>query len=351
VTPPPPSPSFQLRFLQYIQRVLSDGTFVATYKFALLHALADLCVEKGGAEAGAALTLRTEDLARRFVDLYERQARPFPAGRKSRVLQQNTGRQARVVTVVAEAVARYGGERLVRVDDRRTLREVDSVIRRMPLWKLQTIAGERTEFLYPNVEDYDAREITLHPGIAYCFRECYGLVVSLVRDRWETAVRRWNPGVFEEGADLHDFLFGTPRARLAEVRPVLWDLQEGRCFYTGRPLAGDVHVDHFVPWSLFPTDLAHNFVLASRAANAAKSDHLAAEEHLERWLRRSVEHRDALAERFDARRLPHSLEGSLRIAEWGYASAAAMQAPVWVRGREMRPLAPGWRGLFEGVRG
>ena len=35
-----------LEFLRKIQRLLSEGEFVATYKFALLQALADLSVEQ-----------------------------------------------------------------------------------------------------------------------------------------------------------------------------------------------------------------------------------------------------------------------------------------------------------------
>ena len=42
-----PSAEKQIEFLINIQRLLKEGAFVATYKYALLTALADLCVEKG----------------------------------------------------------------------------------------------------------------------------------------------------------------------------------------------------------------------------------------------------------------------------------------------------------------
>jgi hypothetical protein len=38
----PPTETDQLQFLKNIQRLLNEGSFVASYKFALLHALADL---------------------------------------------------------------------------------------------------------------------------------------------------------------------------------------------------------------------------------------------------------------------------------------------------------------------
>jgi hypothetical protein len=43
-----PNPEEQVLFLRSIQRLLAEGLFVATYKFALVHALADLAVLKRG---------------------------------------------------------------------------------------------------------------------------------------------------------------------------------------------------------------------------------------------------------------------------------------------------------------
>ena len=43
----PPTAEEQLRFLTNLQRLLAEGQFVATYKYALLLALADIAVESG----------------------------------------------------------------------------------------------------------------------------------------------------------------------------------------------------------------------------------------------------------------------------------------------------------------
>jgi hypothetical protein len=49
-----------------------------------------------------------------------------------------------------------------------------------------------------------------------------------------------------EAADLNEFLFRSERAALAVVRPVLLDIQRGRCFYCHAPLtSAATHVDHF----------------------------------------------------------------------------------------------------------
>ena len=42
-----PSPEAQLQFLSKLQRLFAEGDFTATYKFALLMALADLAIELG----------------------------------------------------------------------------------------------------------------------------------------------------------------------------------------------------------------------------------------------------------------------------------------------------------------
>ena len=42
-----PSSDEQIKFLVNLQRLLDEGLFVASYKFALLLALADLSIERG----------------------------------------------------------------------------------------------------------------------------------------------------------------------------------------------------------------------------------------------------------------------------------------------------------------
>ncbi len=69
MTPTPPTPEEQVLFLRNIQRLLMEGLFVASYKFALLHAIADLSVVKGD-DSGAKLDLDVRDIAERFIELY-----------------------------------------------------------------------------------------------------------------------------------------------------------------------------------------------------------------------------------------------------------------------------------------
>jgi hypothetical protein len=81
----PPSPEEQIGFLVNLQRLLDEGLFVASYKFALLLALADLSIEKGD-DSGAPLPLDAAQIAEKFIVYYWRQAVPYPSPHNARVL-------------------------------------------------------------------------------------------------------------------------------------------------------------------------------------------------------------------------------------------------------------------------
>jgi hypothetical protein len=149
----PPTADEQIGFLVKLQRLLDEGSFVASYKFALLVALADLCIEHGN-ESGAPLDVSTDDIAERFVRYYWEQSRPYPAPAEARVLRQNTGNQAAIVNLVRAARAEHGDSLASLMRDRtawrRLVRQVAGVVRVMPLWKLQTIGQAQVDFLYEN---------------------------------------------------------------------------------------------------------------------------------------------------------------------------------------------------------
>ena len=91
----PPSPEAQIQFMVIVQRLLDEGPFTASYKFALLLALADLSVEYGD-DSGAALDLTREAIAEKFIQYYWRQVMPYAGAAQAAILQQNTDRQAAV---------------------------------------------------------------------------------------------------------------------------------------------------------------------------------------------------------------------------------------------------------------
>ena len=136
--------------------------------------------------------------------------------------------------------------------------------------------------------------ITLKPGVAYCLRAFYELLRDLIRGAWVRFVQKLNANKLGNVTDLGTFLFGQERANLEAYRPILMDVQRGECLYCRKPLPKQSQVDHFIPWSRYPADLGHNFVLAHQGCNHAKSDYLAAEDHLAAWAERNRQNQDEL---------------------------------------------------------
>jgi hypothetical protein len=347
-----PSSDEQVKFLLHVQRLLAEGSFVATYKHALLLSIADICVERGD-DSGGRLRITTDELVEKFISYYWRQTVPYhPSGRAGGVLKQNTGRQAAIIAAILNAREAYGGS-LVRFKENRAAwkklkKIVAETIRVMPLWKLQTLGRNRVEFLYEH-DPQEGHEIMLKEGICFCFRLFYGLVHELVRGAWLRFVRGVNENrlLLGDASDLSDFMFGSSRAPLHVYRPILMEYQSGRCFYCLRPLGDKTDVDHFIPWSRYPVDLGHNFVLAHGTCNNQKSDRLAAVEHLERWCELNEQHGDDLSRDFGERNIIYDQLTSWRITSWAYSQAQAAGSLVWVRGTELISLSPVWRQIVE----
>lgn len=343
-----PTAEQQLKFLTNLQRLLSEGQFVATYKYALLLALADIAVESGN-DLEDTLTISTKQIAEKFIQYYWRQVVPYVSRNDptaGQVLRQNTGSQAAIIRQVLQARRQFDDSLVDAQRDpqawKTLVREVDQVVRQMPLWKLQTVGRDQFDFLYENRGA--GTSIELRPGVAFCLRQFYSLIGDLVRGAWTRYIRRHNHDALGTTTDLAEFLFGSERTDLTVVRTILEDVQAGRCFYCERSLPKQAgHVDHFIPWSKYPVDLGHNFVVAHQTCNAAKADHLAAVDFLAVWTERNAEHRGQLAEEFDRRGVLHDLPTSVRIASWAYQQTFDVNGLTWAQKEEMVPLPTDWR--------
>jgi hypothetical protein len=328
-----------------LQRLLTEGQFTATYKFALLMALADLSVECGD-DSGAPLELRAESIAEKFIEYYW-QTVPF-LGRS--VLSQNKGKQPVVITLLKAARDRHGDNlaaaKKAAKEWRLLVSAVAANIRQMPLRYLQNVAGDTLAFLYDSPRGAAApATIRLHSSVAFCFRRFHELIAELVRGAWSRWVRQQNLPMIGDQQDLHAFLFGTERSDLASVREVLQAMQSS-CFYCHRPFRAVPAVDHFIPWILYPLDLGHNFVLAHAECNSQKRDLLAAEEHLEKWVERNRTHGTELQMMFDRKGVLHNLPSTTRIAAWAYSRAATNGGRVWLSKENLAGLQGVWSALL-----
>jgi 5-methylcytosine-specific restriction endonuclease McrA len=341
-----PTPEQQIRFLRDIQRLLAEGLFVASYKFALLHAIADLAVLKGD-DSGAPLDIDTREIAAKFIELYWRQCRPFllSGDTEGLILQQNTGEQAEIISKIMESQRESDGS-LFRVKQSAPkkwsslVRKVERVVQKQPLWKLQTVGREKLEFLYQDLGTKS--HITLRPGVVYCCRNFCELLRDLIEGAWVRFIQKLNADRLGSLSDLGTFLFGQARSSLDAYRPILFDVQKGVCLYCQKPLLRQTQVDHFIPWSRYPADLGHNFVLAHIQCNSDKSDYVAAEEHLAAWAQRNADSRVELNERLIEASLPCDPSATVQIARWICHQTEKANGQVWVTRREMKHLSPGW---------
>jgi 5-methylcytosine-specific restriction endonuclease McrA len=332
-----PSPEAQLEFLSKLQRLFNEGDFTATYKFALLMVLADICVEQGHDSADA-MVIQHKDIADKFIDLYWQQTAPHGSGLPNTttgVLIQNSGAQAAVITAISafrqtnpgatpnSARRSAGFARLVS--------RVAQTVSAQPINYLQNFGGQTLPFLY----ERERGAIRLLPSISYCLRRFQPLINHLSRSHWIQHIKgnRLNHQILGAVDDLESFLFETPRQALVTIGVELRKLVKNQCFYCG----GDVQeadVDHFIPFAQYPRDLMHNFVLAHPSCNRSKSDTLAAKIHLERWRRYSEIHADDLAEIGIQAGRSANLKSSLAVTRWSYGNGYASGAQAWVKANE-----------------
>lgn len=337
-----PSPEQQIEFLTHCQRLLSEGSFVATYKYAFLMALADISVERG-TDDDSPLEVPTRLIGEKYTRYYWRQAVPFNS--TTGILKQNIGATAGVLTILSEFRSQFDGTVVDAQKDELKWRYIISRIaeyaRGNPLERLQNVGRKPLNFLYdvPSRRTY----ITLKRGVAFCFRKHYSLITDLVKGAWARYVRRYNAKVLGTTSDFHEFLFGSERASLSAVKPILYDFQQGNCFYCHRPLRVEAaHVDHFIPWSRYPVDLGHNFVLAHAACNSDKSDRLAHVDHLAAWVEQRATLAPDMAREFDQGGIVHDFPTSVRIVNWAYQQTAQCGGLAWIQSDELQALPADW---------
>jgi hypothetical protein len=156
------------------------------------------------------------------------------------------------------------------------------------------------------------------------------LLRPLIELHWTRDVARWS-GVGVEDERLRAHLFGKSRAAVPRaVRGGLAELQDGECFYCRDRLGKKRDVDHFLAWSRWPNDAIENLVLADRC-NTAKSDHLAANVHFQRWANHVTVHGMALQELAEANRWisdPARSTGLL-VNTYGHLVSGV---PLWLHG-------------------
>ncbi|AXT32613.1 HNH endonuclease [Pseudoalteromonas tunicata] len=331
----------QLDFIAYIQRMLVEGDFSATYKFALLHALADISIEKHQIDSDLELQISFDELVEKFVTLYWHQATPFGGinNDTKQLLLQNTNskKQAKIITTLHNAKLNNinSVSQLMKSNEFKSIRSSTlKTIKDGPLWLLQKLNGKDECFLYPHTKS--SKYITLNAGIASCFRRFYDLVTYLAKNAWLQKIQsiKHNQTLIGPQSQLHDFLFGFDRNALTKAKPILVELQSNSCFYCQKPMKNDVEVDHFIPFARYANDLGHNFVAAHRTCNNNKRDFLAAQQHRERWQNQNLVVNSQIISNELSAYFHCDADKSLAVSNWAYQVAQANNAKLWLGNKD-----------------
>ena len=337
-----PNAEEQLDFLTKVQRLFNESDFSSTYKYALLISLADLAIELGK-DDDSELELTNRQIAERFIELYWQQSSPYKTSKAndSGVLYQNHGTQAAIIKVIqafrdensfnSPNAAKHSNEY------KKLVTAVASTVAKQPINYLQNVGGGALPFLY----ERNTSSITLKIGVAYCLRRFQPLIQQLARSRWTDHIKKnaKNMPILGEKDDLNSFLFETSRKTLALVCKELKALYGCKCFYCDKTTS-ELEVDHFIPFSLYPRDLMHNFVLACPSCNRSKADSLAAKFHLDKWAKVVKKNGEAITQIGEVIGVVTNLETSLSIAQWSYYAASGSQSTGWVKA-----------GQYEGISG
>ncbi len=300
-----------IAFAEKVLELLDEGRYTATYKYAVLLALMDLCLERTQASGAPPDVVRTPELAEKIVEIYWPHTAPFgERASEAQVLRQNSSGQAEIVSAITRFRSRHAPEAATSWQGRSAapkqyeglVRSVEWKLIEMPLPRLQRMGAASADFVYEigwsesivkrtvdryadgDTSAFDNR-VQLKSGVGEYFVQLNGLLRPLIHRRWCAMVALLNK---LEDSRLEEFLFGADRVPTVKVRAGLWEIQGKRCFYCdGRvvdPRKG--HVDHFIPWARYPDNGIENLVVTDVACNGYKGSSLAAGEHVMRWAAR-----------------------------------------------------------------
>lgn len=345
-----------LAFLVKLQRLLSEGDFTATYKFALLMALADIAVERGHDDVRP-LEIPMRDIAEKFVDYYWQQTMPYKAAgfdndnkkQTSGVLRQSTSSDAKVTMEIQNFIKKFStlGRAKQSSEFKRLISAVSTTVSGQPVKYFQNIGGGTDAFVYARKHG----GLILNPGVSSHLRKFHGLILYMARDGWIRHIKsiKSNNALLGQKDDLHSFLFESSRKALTIVGNNLSKLTNKKCFYC----RGDIHdtpdVDHFIPFSMYGRDIAQNFVLAHASCNRSKSDVLGAKPHLENWLEQLNRHQDDISQIALDAGLISDQSTILSVAKWSYQQGYDTGSHAWIKKGVFEPIGVGYAALVGNV--
>ena len=290
-------------FAQQLLATIDEGRRTGTHKLVTLLALLDACAAADPSD-DETLELPVAAVADAALRILWRQTLPYPG--LGDVLTQVSGNRSNAMVSAArefrEAAEQRGYQSVhaamagLPTHRRRAVTALTKVLVENPLPRLQVTGTGVEPFLFATWEPMGTVRqlataqgrsepvVPFRPGAAATLVRLGPLVRPLIESAFVADVARWN-GLAREEADLRERLFGAERAAWPEgLARALHDIQQGRCFYDGKPVRlGEAEIDHVLPWSRTHLNAIPNLVLARQSLNSSKSDFLPSAEIIERW--------------------------------------------------------------------
>jgi hypothetical protein len=144
-------------FAEKVLELLDEGRYTATYKYALLLALMDVCLEETQKSGAPPEMVTTRQLAEKIVELYWPHTVPFVGVTPATVLKQNTTGQAEIISAITRFRAGHAPDPSVPRWESRIrapkayeslLRAVEWTLIKMPLPRLQMMGQSLRPFIY-----------------------------------------------------------------------------------------------------------------------------------------------------------------------------------------------------------
>ncbi len=205
-------------FAEKVLELLDEGRYTATYKYAVLLALIDVCLECTEASGAPPNMVTTRQLAEKIVQLYWPHTVPFVGQSATTVLKQNLVGQAEIISAIARFRARHTSDPTVPhwqsrmaapAAYERLVKLIEWKLIEMPLPRLQVMGHLPREFIYRigwdqrvtrrQVVRYQAGEarafdnrVLLISGVGEYLLQLSGLLRPLIQRRWAAMVADLN---------------------------------------------------------------------------------------------------------------------------------------------------------------
>lgn len=287
---------------QQITSLLTVGRRQSTYKFALVMALMDYCIENLPTNETKSLKVDIKRLADYVIAYYWPQVEIY--GKSPLFHGQSTN------TTITKAIQKYKLE-CPKFKSASIAKERDAGYLKLQKRIAFELASNPISYLQSQVSSTTGKQhllynlswepgkvnqaqldnlgwsIKLRPGVAWNLARLEPLLRPFIEMCWHDDIIRFNKELKED--KLMEFLFGAKRSNVQKVASDLIDLQSGKCFYCEKHLTRKgTEVDHVLPWSRTYIDGVVNLVATDKTCNGNKSDTLPVVQHFERAINRNL---------------------------------------------------------------